>query len=80
LYSRRLRTARLAQLAQLAERAEETAKEERDNSAAIAAFVRILGCRRAVISRYIDSVQLSCRDIEAVILGEAVVLCDNCDT
>jgi hypothetical protein len=56
LYSRRLRTAQLAQLAQLAERAEETAKKERDNSAAIAAFVRILGCRRAVISRYIDSV------------------------
>jgi hypothetical protein len=79
LYSRRLRTARLAQLAQPAERAEETAEEERDDSAAIAAFVRILGCRRAVISRYIDGVQLSCRDIEAVILGEAVVLCDNCD-
>jgi hypothetical protein len=79
LYSRRLRTARLVQLVQLAERAEETAEEERDDSAAIAAFVRILGCWRAVISRYIDSVQLSCRDIEAVILGEAVVLCDNCD-
>jgi hypothetical protein len=80
LYSRRLRTARLAQLAQPAERAEETAKEERDNSTAIAAFIYILGYWRVVISRYIDSVQLSCRDIEAVILGEAVVLCNNCDT
>jgi hypothetical protein len=79
LYSRRLRTAQLAQLVQLAERAEETAKEERDNSTAIAAFVRTSECRRAVISRYIDSVQLSCRDIEAVILGEAVVLCNNCN-
>jgi hypothetical protein len=74
-----LRTAQPAQLAQPAERAEETAKEERDNSAAIAAFVRILGCQQAVISRYIDSVQLSCRDIEAVILGEVVVLYNNCD-
>jgi hypothetical protein len=74
-----LRTARLAQPVQLAERAEETAEEERDDSAAIAAFVRTLGCRRAVMSRYMDGVQLSCRDVEAVILGEAVVLCDNCD-
>jgi hypothetical protein len=79
LYSRRLRIARLVQLAQLVERAEKTAKEERDNSAAIAAFICILEYRRAVISRYIDSVQLSCRDIEAVILEEAVVLCNNCD-
>jgi hypothetical protein len=74
-----LRTARPAQLVQLAERVEETAEEERDDSVAIAAFVRILGCRRAVISRYMDGVQLSCRDVEAVILGEVVVLCDNCD-
>jgi hypothetical protein len=80
LYSRRLRTARLAQLAQLAERAEETAKEKRDNSTAITAFIYILGYRQAVISRYINSVQLSCRDIEAVILGKAVVLCNNCNT
>jgi hypothetical protein len=80
LYSRRLRTARLAQPAQPAERAEETAKKERDNSAAIAAFVYTSGCQQAVISRYIDSVQLSCRDIEAVILEEAVVLYNNCDT
>jgi predicted nuclease with RNAse H fold len=75
-----LRTARPAQPAQPAERAEETAEEERDNSAAIAAFVRTSGYQRAVISRYIDSVQLSCRDIEAVIPGEAVVLYNNCDT
>jgi hypothetical protein len=26
-----------------------------------------------------DGVQLSCREVEAAILGEAVVLCDNCD-
>jgi hypothetical protein len=31
------------------------------------------------MSRYIDSVQLSCREVEAAILEEAVVLCDNCD-
>jgi hypothetical protein len=31
------------------------------------------------MSRYMDGVQLSCRDVEAVIPGEAVVLCDNCD-
>jgi predicted nuclease with RNAse H fold len=79
LYSRRLRTAQPAQPAQPAERAEETAKEERDNSTAITAFIHILGYRRAVISRYIDSVQLSCRDVEAVILGEAVVLYNNCN-
>jgi predicted metallo-beta-lactamase superfamily hydrolase len=80
LYSRRLRTARPAQPAQPAKRAEKTAKEERDNSAAITAFVHISRYRRAVISRYIDSIQLSCRDIEAVILEEAVVLCNNCNT
>jgi hypothetical protein len=56
LYSRRLRTVRLVQLVQLAERAEETAKEKRDNSAAITAFIYILGYQQAVISRYIDSV------------------------
>jgi hypothetical protein len=32
------------------------------------------------MSRYMDGVQVSCREVEAVILGEAVVLCDNCDT
>jgi hypothetical protein len=32
------------------------------------------------MSRYMDSVQVSCREVEAAILGEAVVLCDNCDT
>jgi hypothetical protein len=26
-----------------------------------------------------DGVQLSCRDVQAAIPGEAVVLCDNCD-
>jgi hypothetical protein len=38
------RLAQLVQLAQLVERAEELAEEEIDNSAAIAAFVRTLGC------------------------------------
>jgi superfamily II DNA helicase RecQ len=70
---------RLAQPAQPAERAEEIAEEEIDNSAAIAAFVRTSGCRRAVMSRYMDSVQVSCRDVRAAMLREAVVLCDNCD-
>jgi predicted nuclease with RNAse H fold len=90
LYSRRLRLAELGLLAQLAERVEraeeraeerveERAEEEIDNSAAIAAFIRILGCRRAVISRYIDGEQLSCREVEAAILGEAVVLYNNCE-
>jgi RNase P subunit RPR2 len=27
-----------------------------------------------------DGVQVSCREVEAAIPGEAVVLCDNCDT
>jgi superfamily II DNA helicase RecQ len=87
-YSRRLRPApsaqlaqpaELAQLGQPAERAEREVEEKIDNSAAIAAFVRTSGCRRAVMSRYIDSVQLSCRDVQAAIPEEAVVLCDNCD-
>jgi CII-binding regulator of phage lambda lysogenization HflD len=42
LYSKRLRTVQLAQLVQLAERVEKIAKEERDNSAAITAFIYIL--------------------------------------
>jgi superfamily II DNA helicase RecQ len=62
-----------AQLAQPAERAEEI-----DDSAAIAAFVRTSGCWRAVMSRYMDGVQVSCRDVGAAMLREAVVLCDNC--
>jgi hypothetical protein len=68
-----------AQPAESVERAEEIAEEKIDNSAAIAAFVRTSGCRRAVMSRYIDSVQLSCREVEAAIPEEAVVLCDNCN-
>jgi hypothetical protein len=70
---------RLAQPAQLAERVEEIVEEEIDNSAAIAAFVHTSGCQRAVMSRYIDSVQVSCREVEAAVSGEAVELCNNCD-
>jgi superfamily II DNA helicase RecQ len=71
--------AQQSRLEQPAERAEEIAEEEKDDSAAIAAFVRTSGCRRAVMSRYMDSVQVSCREVEAAIPGEAVVLCDNCE-
>jgi superfamily II DNA helicase RecQ len=73
------RLAQLAQPAQLAERAEELAEEEIDDSAAIVAFVRTSGCRRAVMSRYMDGVQVSCREVEAAVSGEAVELCDNCN-
>jgi hypothetical protein len=74
----RLTAALLVDVAERSEEIrEEIVEEEIDNSAAIALFVRTSQCRRAVISRYIDSVQLSCREVEAVIPGEAVVLCDN---
>jgi hypothetical protein len=32
------------------------------------------------MSRYMDGVQVSCRDVGAAMLREAVVLCDNCYT
>lgn len=82
LYSRRSRAVPPGlreQPVERGERAEVIAEEEVDNSAAIAAFVRTSGCRRAVMSRYMDGEQLSCREVEAAIPGEAVVLCDNCE-
>jgi superfamily II DNA helicase RecQ len=57
-------------------------EQEIDDSQAIEAFVRTAGCRRAVMSKYMDGKQLSCAELQAR-LGEAtapkVAACDNCE-
>jgi superfamily II DNA helicase RecQ len=50
-----------------------------DNSEAIEAFVRTAGCRRKVMSQYMDGKQLSCADLQARELGVEVAACDHCE-
>jgi hypothetical protein len=49
-----------------------------NDSEAIEAFVRTAGCRRKVISQYMDGKQLSCAELQAREAIE-VAACDNCE-
>jgi hypothetical protein len=54
---------------------------EMDDSEAIEAFVRAAGCRREVMSQYMDGKQLSCAKLQARLkeAGAEVALCDKCE-
>ncbi|KAF2825539.1 hypothetical protein CC86DRAFT_407749, partial [Ophiobolus disseminans] len=59
---------------------EQQLAQEIDDIEAIEAFVRTAGCRRAIISQYMDSRQLSCAELQARSREAAVgvATCDNC--
>ena len=52
-----------------------------EDAEAIEAFVRTAGCRREVMSQYIDGNQLSCAELQARSSEAAaeVAACDNCE-
>lgn len=56
-------------------------KLEMDDSEAMEAFVRAAGCRRAVMSQYMDGKQLSCAELQTLSREAAVEVaaCDNCE-
>ena len=45
---------------------------------AVEALVRTSGCRRAIISRYLDGVAYTCQQLGVEAAPEAVLACDNC--
>ena len=51
--------------------------DEMDDSEAMEAFVRTAGCRRAVMSQYMDGKQLSCAELQAT--AAEIAACDNCE-
>jgi hypothetical protein len=53
-------------------------EQEMNDSEAMAAFVRTTGCRRKVMSQYMDGKQLSCAQLQARAAVE-VAACDNCE-
>jgi hypothetical protein len=56
-------------------------EQEMDDSEAIEAFVRTAGCRRAVMSQYMDGKLLSCAELQVRSREAAaeVAACDNCE-
>jgi Rad3-related DNA helicase len=50
-----------------------------DDSEAIEAFVRTVGCRRKVMSKYMDGKPLSCAELQAREAAVEIVACDNCE-
>jgi hypothetical protein len=54
-------------------------REAMDDSEAMEAFVRTVGCRRKVMSQYMDGKQLSCAELQARELAVEVAACDNCE-
>jgi hypothetical protein len=53
-------------------------EQEMNDSEAIEVFVRTAGCRRNVMSQYMDGKQLSCAELQAREAVE-VAACDNCE-
>jgi hypothetical protein len=49
-----------------------------DDSEAIEAFARTTGCRRKIISQYMDGKQMSCAELRARGAVAEVAACDNC--
>ena len=58
---------------------DEQDEQEMDDSEAIEAFVRTTGCRRKVISQYMDGKQLSCAELQTRQATVEVAACDNCE-
>jgi superfamily II DNA helicase RecQ len=50
-----------------------------DNSEAMEAFIRTAGCRRKIMSQYMDGNQLSCAELQAREPAVGVAVCDNCE-
>jgi superfamily II DNA helicase RecQ len=50
-----------------------------DDSEAIEAFVRTTGCRRKIMSQYMDGKQMSCAELRAREAVAEVAECDNCE-
>jgi superfamily II DNA helicase RecQ len=50
-----------------------------DDSKAMETFVRTAGCRRKVMSQYMDGKQLSCAELQAREPAVEVAACDNCE-
>jgi superfamily II DNA helicase RecQ len=53
--------------------------EAMDDSKAMEAFVRTAGCRRKVMSEYMDGRALSCAELQAREAAVKVAACDNCE-
>jgi hypothetical protein len=58
---------------------EEDQKQAVDDSEAMEAFVRTAGCRRKVMSQYMDGKPLSCAELQAREAAVKVTVCDNCE-
>ena len=50
-----------------------------DDGEAMDAFIRTAGCRRKVMSEYMDGKQLSCAELQAREPAVEVAACDNCE-